>query len=740
MLGDLLLFWGVVIWIAFAFAFRYIFNDSQIVAIQERFNTRLWISKIFINLRQQSTQLSNTKYWVFVGIFALIAIVVRVWMFGEIPGGFNQDGAMAAVDAKALADYGTDRFGMIYPAQFTAWGYGQMSVLLSYLMVPFIHLMGLTAVSARLPILLVSLAGLVALFLVVREIWGKNPALITLAFAAINPWHIMQSRWAIDCNLFPHFFLMGLYFLLRALHAPKNLYGAMIFFALSMYSYGVAFLTVPLFLFAALLIFIWQKNTPRIHLIGATITYTIISLPVWLVMVINTLKWKTIQTPFLTMAFFPDSIRSKDILLFSTDKWNQLQTNLQSLISVVFQQNPDLPWNALDAYGTLYILSIPFAWVGFAFIIKSFFTESDQKINAGKLLVLASLFMALWAGIVIASVNVNRINIVFYFMILLSALGMYKTIQWLKVSRYLFIMVYGILFLSFSNAYFNSEYKEQIGDLFFQGFGKALQHVQELPYETIYITNYSQSPGARGVSEILTLFHHQIDAQYFQGKSNMQNGQELNPYRERYVYTNLNTQFINPHKKAVYIANNNELHYFDSKKFEIHKFNQFSAIYPRGLHTNSLAKPQRIMIDSLHERLDPTQLTGSQDHSTLGINGAIEESGQGFMVAGQSFQFGFGSHGLSSYEYPITKGMDSIFFKIGKSDKATCGDGVRFKIVANSKTIFISGIIHNGQIEEHRIALPPSQSIRLETNPLGNNHCDHANWLDPTFSYVKPIN
>lgn len=67
------------------------------------------------------------------GIFAalmLAAFLLRVWQFGSVPGGMNQDGAMAAVDAKALADHATDRYGMFMPVHFTAWGYGQMSVLL----------------------------------------------------------------------------------------------------------------------------------------------------------------------------------------------------------------------------------------------------------------------------------------------------------------------------------------------------------------------------------------------------------------------------------------------------------------------------------------------------------------------------------------------------------------------------------------------------------------------------------
>lgn len=80
------------------------------------------------------------KEWLLFAILMLLALGLRLWQFGSVPGGFNQDGAMGAVDAKALADYGTDRFGMKWPVHFTVWGYSQMSVLLSYLMIPFIKI------------------------------------------------------------------------------------------------------------------------------------------------------------------------------------------------------------------------------------------------------------------------------------------------------------------------------------------------------------------------------------------------------------------------------------------------------------------------------------------------------------------------------------------------------------------------------------------------------------------------
>ena len=152
------------------------------------------------------------RLFLFLAVYALIA--VRVIAIGEIPGGLNQDGAMGAVDAKALADYGTDRFGTFMPAHFEAWGYGQMSVLLSYLTVPFIWLMGLTKTAIRLPMVLASLAGIGAVWGLVKKTFGEKTGLAALLLLAINPWHFMQSRWALDCNLFPHMFVLGVCFLM----------------------------------------------------------------------------------------------------------------------------------------------------------------------------------------------------------------------------------------------------------------------------------------------------------------------------------------------------------------------------------------------------------------------------------------------------------------------------------------------------------------------------------------------
>ena len=194
---------------------------------------------------------SKNTYRLFLLLILIAGIALRVWDFGSIPGGVNQDGAMAAVDAKALADYGTDRFGTWLPCHLYAWGYGQMSSLMSYLIAPLVKLFGLSVVTMRIPSLLCSIAGGVFFWLFMRDVFGERAGLIAALLVAINPWHLIQSRWALDCNLLPHFFMGGLYFLNRGLTEKKRfLYISMLFFGLCMYCYGITIYTVPLFLVA----------------------------------------------------------------------------------------------------------------------------------------------------------------------------------------------------------------------------------------------------------------------------------------------------------------------------------------------------------------------------------------------------------------------------------------------------------------------------------------------------------
>lgn len=464
-------------------------------------------------------------------LITVVALAVRLYRFGAVPGGFNQDGAMAAIDAKALADHGTDRLGMRYPVHLTAWGFGQMSALLSYLMAPLIRLFGLNSVTARLPLLLVSLAGLWCFYRLVRNTFGEVAGVVAYAFAAIDPWHILQSRWALDCNLFPHFFLFGTYLLTLALQSPRRkgwLCGSMACFGLCMYCYGVSIYTVPLFLLCACL---WLLKTKRVSWGEAGLAlgaYLLVAWPFIATMAINTFGWPSIETPLFTIPFFPDSVRSKDILFFSDDIPGQLVTNLTALSRTTLLQSKDLPWNDVAGFGTMYLVSMPFAVPGAYSLL-----ERCRK-APGAVLMALFLLTGIWCGVTTNSVNVNRINLIYYPIMLLIALGICQVLRFISLPR-LAVGVgagYLLLFGLFTHTYFTT-YAQEVAPSFFQDFTQAVASLEDSDAQRLYIT----PDGARNsgyIAELLTLFYHEVDAEYYQGKTTPP-GQP--PYRERYHYT-----------------------------------------------------------------------------------------------------------------------------------------------------------------------------------------------------------
>jgi hypothetical protein len=530
-------------------------------------------------------------FWLISILF--LALIVRSWNFGDLPPGINQDEAMGAVDAKALADYGTDRYGMKYPVHFTAWTYGQMSVLLSYLMIPFIKLWGLTEVTTRLPILIVSMGGLLALYGFIKNTFDKTSALIVLFIAAINPWHIIQSRWALDCNGFPHFFIIGCYFLSIAYKHRLFLHLSMVSFALCLYSYGVAFVVVPVFLTLLAIYVITKKMMPLKDILTALITYVFFSWPITAVMVINTLKLPTITTPFFTIPFFSGSVRSADILFFVDKKWDQALINIKCFLNVTLLQRKDLLWNQIDSFATVYVFSSALFILGTSVVIKKFFYREQNgtsiaalpRAHLGYAVILLGLVVCIWTGIVIATVNVNRINIIYYFLMILAGLGLAQIHKQFKVLFFIAVFVYIIFFGLFTQHYFRV-YPEQIGRPFFAGFGKAMADAAKIDTPRYYISN------SNGYTEILTLFHHQVDANYYRGEIFSASHPKLSSttvagnkyevvYWHRYVYINPAQHKVDPNERAVYIVESYEKRPFDPNLFTITDYPDFSLIVPK---------------------------------------------------------------------------------------------------------------------------------------------------------------
>lgn len=575
----------VIIVFSIVFAF---FNKERLNTYYAIFFEKVTRFKCFLKQTRVFSYLIDTlnykfsfsnKYSINISVTFLffIGFLVRFYKFGIIPFGFNQDGAMGAVDALALSNHGTDRFGMWLPVHFTAWGYGQMSVLLSYLTVPFIKIFGLNSFSARVPMLIISLLAIYVLYKFTKDVYGNIQATIILFLCAINPWHIMQSRWALDCNLLPHFTLFSLFFLYKGLKSEMYLYVSMFFFAISMYSYGTAFFFIPPLLIVLCIYLLLKTQITFCKVLKCALVYILFSMPIILVMAINYLKLPTIQTPFFTIGFFENSVRSKNILLFSDNFYNQFTSNFKTLINVVFLQKEDLPWNAIKEFGSTYIFNLPFLIIGFLYGIKNLIKTNDNDLKvAGNAIFIFWFISSIFTGLFINDVNINRINVIFYPIIVFSGIGLYNIFfnrQKVTKLSVVVLSIYTFSFLLFTNSYFVKT-SENLGYYYFRGFGESIQSAELKESDIIYVTTNTYQGSYKQITEILTMFHAKIDSEYFQGKAKSYNkdGLELLPYKKRYIYLDFasNQDIINnanPH--SVFVLNMNEAYLFSDEKFII---------------------------------------------------------------------------------------------------------------------------------------------------------------------------
>ena len=428
-------------------------------------------------------------------IILVIGITTRIINFPNAIAEANCDEIMTAINAKTIIDKGTDIYGTTYPVYLEAWKTAGQSVMLMYIMAVFIKIFGYSIFSIRLPMLLISIISIIIFYDFAKRI-SKNEkiALLAMAMIAINPWHILQSIWSIDCNLFPHFLLISIYLLYIGITNKKWLvYISMIFFALTMYTYGPAVYFVPIFLIITS-IYLKIKNKITIKQILLCIAiYIIISSPIITMYVINLFKIENnINIGKITIQYFEENTRNSDMLLFSKDKIGQLIKNITKTISIIIIQNDKLEWNSTKYFGTTYHISLIFFVIAIVYLIK---TRKNEK-DFGIFLITTWLIISLLIGVLINDTNINRLNCIWYPIIALITYGIYITYKITnkkKLFKNTIIIIYSILFIAY-NIYFFTTHCHAIENsiCFTRGYLDAVQYAGQVSKEKIYFINLKQ--------------------------------------------------------------------------------------------------------------------------------------------------------------------------------------------------------------------------------------------------------
>jgi len=516
-------------------------------------------------------------------------VFVRCWQFGILPLGLNQDGTMAGIEASCLLTNGTDQYGISYPTYFKAWGFSQMSTLYSYLLMPFVKVLGLTRFSLRLPMLLVSVGSLIVIWDFARRVAGRGYALLALLVAATNPWHILQSRWALEANLMPHVLLMAVYLLYIGRKNRAALYASMVFFGLAPYAYGVACFSMPFIVLGAAVYYVWRRRVRWWDVALCVAVFLLVAGPYFVTMAINAFGWETIHLGPITLPRFADSMRARDISIMQEYPYMAMVWNLYAHLSTWLFDNNHLGecYNAIGWTHTMYQF-MPIVCVCGAYVMwrrrRSLALQGRcGGERDGLTLVLLWMGAALANGILVGGV-INRNNVVYYPLLLLAAYALYQMGRRLKVALAGALALILVSFIGLNATYFGDEaYRQEVGAYFHYGLQEALVDTFDWDYDRYYLTtSFSADREVMMASQVM--FAHGVDYAARTEETDLTgpDGEKTGWYfGERYVFTDFVDFVPDPMECAVYILEKHETALFDPADFLLTDYGEYAVAYPR---------------------------------------------------------------------------------------------------------------------------------------------------------------
>lgn len=418
-------------------------------------------------------------------IILVLAAVVRLVYIGSHPHGTYTDEAYGAYLAYGIMTDGVDDAGYTFPVYFTAWGSG-MNALYIYIGALFFRLFGVSLTVYRLPQALCGILAIYALYKVVVYVCDQRTAILAAFALACNPWHIMMCRFGLESNLAPNLFLIALLFLVKGVQKnQKQLLLAACLLGISLYSYALLWLFLPLFL--CLNFIYYRKYLPeRKYLIWFCGILFIFAVPLFLFLAVNMGMLPEVTTSFFSIPKL-SGFRGGELSL------QNIKAGLGNIFRIIVQkQGDERPLLTNDITGAYYYFTTPLWIVGVTAHVCSLWKRRKETQNYDFVflswLIAAFVVSALQERQTMIHMNMMHISIIFY-----SAYG----IRWIdqKIQSCKVEIACGLFYL-FSFVVFLNVYQQMPQpDFFDEKPYEAVQAAKEYAGEdkTITIVGYNET-------------------------------------------------------------------------------------------------------------------------------------------------------------------------------------------------------------------------------------------------------
>lgn len=203
----------------------------------------------------------SKKYYILI-LVIILGVILRLYKIGEVPPSPDWDEVSLGYNAYSILQTGRDEYGEFLPIVLRSFD-DYKPALYTYLIIPFIKILGLNVIAVRLPSVVFGVIAVITTYLLVNELFKRsNIALLTSFLVSISPWHIQFSRIAFESNVGLSLNLLVTLFFIKGLKNPKLLPISFILGALNLHMYQSNRVFTPLLLLVLSIIFkkeIWKN-------------------------------------------------------------------------------------------------------------------------------------------------------------------------------------------------------------------------------------------------------------------------------------------------------------------------------------------------------------------------------------------------------------------------------------------------------------------------------------------------
>ena len=327
----------------------------------------LFAAKRFGKDQCSSWEISDKTHRIVFSILTVAYIFLLTYKLTEIPVPYHVDEAGMAYDAKNIANYHYDRYLYRFPVYFNNFGSGQ-SALYIYMAAILIKLFGYSIFVVRIPAVFLSVVSACIFCFTIRREHGNTASVLTMFFFCVLPFSIMHSRWGLDAYLFFPMLIVSCCAFYYSIQNGKTVWyffsGCL--FGLTLYSYAISFVIVPLFLTVLVIYlgFILKISWKKLFAMG--IPLFLLAFPLILFMAVNNgmigeIKNRFFSIPKLQM-YMAGDMKIKNIL-------HNLRFGKENFFYVLFVGDQFI-FNSISRFGSMFFISLPIIIYGFIFCLN----------------------------------------------------------------------------------------------------------------------------------------------------------------------------------------------------------------------------------------------------------------------------------------------------------------------------------------------------------------------------------